>query len=116
MLKKLIKFCLCVLPLSLVGCIDIGKEASSSSSSKDKPFERVALNFNESNIIDLSALVEAHPTLTRIIVESEGIAGVSVSAEEARQKKKFLIGGAGVKGYYNYTVLLSDGSKVEGRL
>lgn len=118
MWKKVFKTCLCISSLSLVGCIDLGKEASSSSSSKSKsvPFERVTLNLNQSRVIDLSSLIEAHPTLTRIIVESKGVAGVSVSAEEARKKKKFLIGGAGLKGYYTYTVLLSDGSKVEGRL
>lgn len=104
--------------VALTGCLDLGKEVSEaeSSTSEVSNSEKQVLNFNVSRQIDISGIVEKYPDLQKLIVESEGITGVALSADEAKSMTSVKLGAPGLKGEYTYTVILENGSVVQGRL
>ena len=106
-----------------VGCLKVGPSGGSSStpvidspnSSSTSPI-RKKINFNANRTISLSKLLSLYPDMERLTIVSEGVSGVSMTKEEAQNMGRVTLGGPGVKGYYTYTVFLSNGSEVQGRL
>lgn len=112
------RFLLITLIISIGGCVDMetGVDSSSNEKTSLQKTEPQQLNFNQNQIIDISGIVAQYPDLKNIIVESEGITGVMLDAEEAKSTPKVMLGSPGLKGGYTYTVILNNGSLVQGRL
>ena len=104
--------------LVLPGCLSIQNDSSKSEAVNESSIssEPQSLNFNPNREVDISGIVEAYPNLQKLIVESEGITGVALSADEAKSMSSVTLGSPGLKGEYTYTVILSNGSIVQGRL